>query len=400
MKGTYTVICLLCCFYSFAQLPAHSFGGTRKFSDIVLEYENLAGIKGHLSNSQRTMWHALGLNENEEESFQFDRWKWYWQQHLDQNGFIVPPIKNFREWQKAFKQTARKGADKTTLTSSAAWSFVGPDSSDTDGNGVGRITLVAFHPSNASTYLVGSPGGGVWRTSDNGSHWTCLTDQMPLLSISDIKYNPLNPNTIYICTGDKDGDDYWSIGVFKSTNGGDTWTSTGMVFGDSTLNLCNSILINPLDTNTLILGTTLGIYISHDAGTSWTLTYGGYNFKQLLYHPTDTNVIYATSHYSDTQAAQVFRSADGGTTWSMVTSFSGTYRISLAVTPANVAIVEGVCSATDYGLKNIIRSTDTGNTFAQVYDGSCGSGNSNLLAFNPDKRYSIKQAYDTINKLI
>jgi photosystem II stability/assembly factor-like uncharacterized protein len=369
-----------------------------KFSEVVARHNAMLAAQEPAKNEHKNKKNKAkkeGANDEEaDKNYHFDRWKWYWQQHLDPNGYLVSPLKTWNEWEKY--NHIRAGA-KTTGASSALWSFVGPDSSGdysngSPGSGVGRINCVAFHPTDPNTYWIGSPGGGGWKTTNNGLTWTCMTDQLPLLSISEILYNPLNPNTMYICTGDRDGDDYYSIGVLKSYDGGNTWNTTGLTWDISTVNLANSMVINPSDTNTLILGTSLGIYSSHDGGNTWVLSPSsatGFDYKQVLYHPTDTNIVYATSHYNDSTSAsaQIFRSADGGYTWTQVTTFTDAYRISLAVSPAAINIVvASVAEATgsnQYGLNGVWHSTDTGHTFTEIFTGGC-TGHNNLLSFNAD----------------
>ena len=325
--------------------------------------------------------------EDREKDYQFKRWLWYWQQHLDANGYMVSPMKTWEEWSKLQQKNT---AAKTTSTAIRGdWTFQGPDSSEAGGEGVGRINVVAFHPTDVNTFWIGSPGGGAWKTTNNGANWTCMTDQLPLLSISDIKFNPLNPNTVYMCTGDRDGQDYYSIGVLKSTNGGTTWNTTGISWTTSQFNVANSILVNPIDTNSLVLAATDGIYRSFNGGTTWTQVVPAGDYMQLLYRPNDTNIVYATSYYdyASSTNAQIWRSKDGGTTWTQVSSFTDADRVSLAVTAANPNIVKALVSAVDAtnadGLSGIYSSSDTGHTFTQVFAGGC-SGTQNLLSFNQD----------------
>ena len=187
---------------------------------------------------------------------------------------------------------------------------------------------MAFHPTNTNTFLVGSAGGGVWETTNNGLSWTALADHLPVLSVSDIDYNPLNPNTLYMCTGDRDSRDHYSIGVLKSYDGGVNWDTTGLKWGISQVRLTNCLVINPLDTNHLILATSEGIYRSFNGGQSFAKVQNG-NFKQVLYHPTDTNIVYATSFftYMNGTDGQIFRSANGGATWTQVSPTAGAYSL-------------------------------------------------------------------------
>jgi len=328
--------------------------------------------------------------ESEEEgeaevNYQFNRWLWYWQQHTDSNGYMVSPITTVREWLK-YKGQQSKLNNTAKTTGSAVWSFQGPAAFNGGGNGLGRMTAIGFHPTDTNTFWVGTAGGGAWKTTDNGATWTCMTDKnLPITGVSDIIINPLNPNSVYLLTGDRDGNgsiDFsnYSYGIIKSNNGGATWDTTGITWQDSAKIVANSLIMNPKDTSTLLMATVNGIYRSLDASKTWTKVLTG-NFIQLLYHPTDTNIIYAAGGPLLGNAL-VYRSTDGGATWTASTGFSSALRISIAVTPANPGIVKAVAADGSYGLRGIYSSSDTGKTFNRIYDADSGC-QYNILSFDP-----------------
>lgn len=63
---------------------------------------------------------------------------------------------------------------------------------------------MGFHPTNSNTFWVGTPAGGLWKTTNGGNTWTTNTDNLPVLGVSDIAINPDNPSIMYIATGDGD----------------------------------------------------------------------------------------------------------------------------------------------------------------------------------------------------
>ncbi len=322
-----------------------------------------------------------GMHKKEGKDYHFDRWMWYWDAHTDENGYMVSPLKTLEEWRK-YKAAHQASANKTTAAVKADWKFQGPTSSFSGYSGVGRINKIVFHPSSATTFWACTAGGGLWKTTNNGVNWVSLTDTLPVLGTSDLGVNPLNPNTLYLCTGDRDAGDSYSIGVLKSTDGGATWNTTGFSWTTSQMRLTNSIVINPIDTNSITLATSSGIYKSYDGGASWSLKMGG-NYKQVLYHPTDTSVLYAATYGNGN--ADVLRSADGGKTWAPVPSLTGKKRITLAVTPADVKIVRAIAAKDNGGLDGIYESLDTGKTFTKKYGPSGCNGDllSGSNAANP-----------------
>jgi photosystem II stability/assembly factor-like uncharacterized protein len=312
----------------------------------------------------------------EKKDYHFNRWLNYWEGRTDENGYLVSPRKHWEEYKKLQQQSMQNRAAAKGTSVDVNWTFHGPDNPLAGNYGLGRINVIEFHPTDTNTYMIGSPGGGIWRTTDDGDNWTVLNDFLPLLGVSDIDYNPQNPNTIYICTGDRNASDTYSMGVFKSTDGGITWDTTGFQYGFTELKKTNGLLINPVDTNSFTLATSDGIYKSFDAGQTWKQVAPGF-FQQILAHPTDTAIIYATG-YVTFNTRQVYRSADGGNTWQLTASYPGTSRVEMAVTKADPAIVKLVVANTSYGLEGIYHSADTGKTFTKIFDDK--NCDSNILA--------------------
>ena len=374
------------CLVISAQLMAQvNIAGSKvpvKLSDVIASYQKTHPGYGKSNGILSKVLPGLP-REHDEADYQFDRWLWYWKQHTDGNGYIVSAAKTWQEWQKAEAGKKEHAAARTTSGSAAAWIFQGPDSSEAQGQGVGRINVVAFHPTDSNTFWIGSPGGGAWKTTNYGTSWTCMTDQLPVLSVSDIVFNPLNPNTVYLCMGDREAGDYYGVGLLKSYDGGASWHTTGISWTPSMYNIANSMLINPLDTNSLILATTAGLYRSYDGGATFNVVNAN-NFMQVLYRPNDTGTVYGTTSidYSTTPytIAQIWLSNDGGTTWNQQTNLTTTNRITLAVTPAAPNMVLAVGSAYDVsgtnsnGLDGIYKSSDAGNSYTEIYIGGC-SGN-------------------------
>ena len=395
MKNLYRVaIGLLCSTSVIAQPVIMGNRANIKLSDVIRAHNeqdnDVMGFKPTEKDNASSGSLQKILKGEKEHDYRFNHWLWYWQRHTNKDGYLVGPAADWRALQSLQSTSNDRNADRTTSTT-LTWTFQGPDSSgaftgDGAGSGVGRINVIAFHPTDSNTYMIGSPGGGAWRTNNDGHTWTCVTDQLPNLSVGDIRYNPLNPNTVYLASGDRDGGDYPGIGVLKSYDGGTTWTTTGMSWPDSLYNTANCILVNPIDTNSLILATSLGIYRSFNAGASWVLVSAG-DFTQVLYRPGDTSIVYGgTTNMS--ASAEIYRSTNGGWTWTTVpTTFSGVMRVSLAVTPANPNLVMALASTnsgSNYaGLDGIYKSTDSGVSFTEVYTGSC-TGNHDLLGWNSD----------------
>ncbi|PWI30617.1 hypothetical protein DI383_03975 [Flavobacteriaceae bacterium LYZ1037] len=306
---------------------------------------------------------------------QFKRWEYYWKQRVDENGNFPSEGHVLNEMTRyKNSQTLNRGYS----TNTGNWELVGPIALPSNGtgqlNGNGRVNCIVFHPTDPNTIFVGAPSGGFWKTTDNGSTWTEYSNGLVRLGISSIVINPNNPDIIYLGTGDRDGGDAPGYGVYKSTDGGLTWTSSNNGMGNRTV---YEILMDPTNSDVLIAATSgFRIYKSTDAGLNWTYTPTSSSMKDIAFKPGDSNVIYASG-------TTVEVSTNGGASFSQVFNGvpSGAQRIALAVSadqPDWVYLIAGSSS----GLMGVYRSTDSGVSFLTRtttpnilgYDTNGGSG--------------------------
>jgi len=324
-------------------------------------------------------------------------WKWYerceyfWRTRLDENGNLPNPNHYYDELQRYRKQYP----DGMNKINAANWTVLGPvampgGSNDTmDLYSMGRINCITFHPTNKDIFWIGSSGGGVWRTDNGGVNWRSLTDSLPVLRISDIAIHPQNPDIMYIATGDFDlyiynlvGNSQYTCmgsGVFKTVDGGRTWTQTGLRFVQNNTtklsSLVRKILINPVNPNQLVAATGDGIRISDDAGDTWTRVQQGL-FIDMDANPLNPNTIYASAYPRigvNVTWAGIYKSLDFGRTWarisgnnpltSSVPRVDSVLRMDLALTPADTNYVYALSADYDNGFYSMTRSTDGGTTW-------------------------------------
>lgn len=271
--------------------------------------------------------------------------------------------KNFREWQI---QQAKKGKPMggAAQIASATFTALGPFGaiSGTAGNQLlksGRLNFITVDPTNSNNLWVGAPAGGLWQSTNGGTSWSTNTDQLSVNGCSDLAIDPTNTNIMYLATGDGDGGDTRSIGVLKSTDGGQTWNPTGLVNNVTTYFLIRRLIINPSNPQILLAATNQGIYRTTNGGTSWTVVNAA-NCYDLEFRPGDPNIVYASG--------SSFRiSTNGGASFTQVSSGIPTSasRMAIAVTPADslyVYVLAG--NGSNSGFLGFYRSTSGGTTFA------------------------------------
>ena len=120
---------------------------------------------------------------------QFKRWEYMMEPRLYPSGEIANT--DLRTWNTYHRYKAEQLASggRDNITHNGSWNFMGgTDHTSSTGynGGVGRVTCIAFHPTDPNIIFVGTPQGGLWKTTTGGNSWTCLTDGLPILGVSAI----------------------------------------------------------------------------------------------------------------------------------------------------------------------------------------------------------------------
>jgi hypothetical protein len=278
----------------------------------------------------------------------FKRWEKYWDQRVFSDGSFPPANLVQKNW-----ELYQVEKSLSALIPGSSWTSLGPNSSSGGYAGIGRINRLTFHPSNSSIIFACTAGGGLWKTTNGGTSWVPLTDNLASIGTSGLVINPTDPNIMYLATGDGDGADTYSYGVLKSTNGGLTWNATGLTFTTGTV--IYKLQQHATDPNILLAGTNGGLYRTANGGTSWTKVVASGQFY-------DIEALSATNMVAVTKGG-FYRSTDSGATWVLVTTISSTGRIALAVSASNPDFVGALVSNTSNGFKGFYASVDGGLTY-------------------------------------
>ena len=130
---------------------------------------------------------------------QFKRMEYWWEQRLYPTGELP---ESGIVWKEMERFNIR---NNSASRSTASWTEKGPkvwqNNTGHWNPGLGRINVIAVHPTNNQIIFIGTPAGGVWKTQDGGTIWTPLTDNLPTLGVSAISIDHSNPQVIYIGTG-------------------------------------------------------------------------------------------------------------------------------------------------------------------------------------------------------
>jgi hypothetical protein len=197
---------------------------------------------------------------------------------------------------------------------------------------VGRVSAIAVDPSDGSHLLVGSGGGGIWESRNTGTTWAPRGDGLATLAIGALCFDPRSPSTVYVGTGEGDAFAYLGQGVFRSVDGGMTWSLlarapfVGVGF--------YRLVVDPADSSLLYAATRAGIFTSADGGSTWT-SRRGTRCWSISVHPLGGTVEVLAGC-----ADGLFRSTDSGVTWTGVTlpglpSPPGFQRLAVSHAPGN-----------------------------------------------------------------
>lgn len=178
----------------------------------------------------------------------------------------------------------------------------------------GRTRGIVVDPDDPfkNTWYAGSVGGGVWKTTNAGTSWHCLTDGLPNLATTAIAQAQSNKNVLYVGTGEGffNADAIAGDGIFKSTDRGETWFQLPATTSNKDFSYVNRVVVDPSNENVIVVGTGTGIFKSVDGGTSWTKKSSFGNIQHVIANPLNFKTLYAAAN-----GKGVVKSFDAGDTW-------------------------------------------------------------------------------------
>jgi photosystem II stability/assembly factor-like uncharacterized protein len=254
----------------------------------------------------------------------------------------------------------------------------------------GRVIGIAVNPRDHSEYFVASGNGSLWKTTNAGVTFAPVFDEQTSFSIGAVTIAPSDPNVVWVGTGENNAQSYVvpGDGVYKSEDGGGSWTNMGLKESQQ----IGAILVHPRNPNTVWVaaygshrtsGGDRGVFRTTDGGKTWTnVLHPSDNTGcwELHMDPRDPDVLYAVAHqrqrYLTTivtggDESGIYKSTDGGTTWKRLEGGlpqKQVGRIGMAISPVDPDRLFAVVDAKEKKQKGTYVSTDAGASWTRASD--------------------------------
>jgi photosystem II stability/assembly factor-like uncharacterized protein len=268
----------------------------------------------------------------------------------------------------------KKGLSYANDASSlGGWTGLGP------GNIGGRTRALVINPEDARMMYAAGVAGGVWKTTNGGASWTPLGDFLPNIAVNSLAISPKNANVIYAGTGEAffNGDAIRGAGIFKSIDAGATWKQ---VASGTPFHYVADIVVSASRPSRVYAATRTGVWRSLDAGATWNQVLQAPMFGGCLdlVMRTDRAADHVFASCGNFDQAIVYRNtaAHAGGEWKSVLSDPGMGRTTLAIAPSNQNVLYALAASNvagnfQDGLHGVFRSANGGTTWtAQVRNNS------------------------------
>src|SRR5262245_29654325 len=255
--------------------------------------------------------------------------------------------------------------------SGLAWTFLGPRpieseywSGYTDAGG--RVSALVVDPRNASVLYIAAAQGGVWKSVDAGTTWMPLTDQLSSLASGALAFDPVDPDILYYGTGEQhySRNSVYGDGLFTTNSAGAGWWK--IATKGSVGNYIARIVVKPTNRDLIFVASDLGVVRSADRGVTWSVVLGVDWANDLAIVPDSTS----STVYASIFGHGIYRSDDDGLTWVQLGGGLPTTnlnRINFGLAPSNpLVLYAAFVAASDYTLLGMYRTSDGGITWSPL----------------------------------
>ncbi|MAT39049.1 MAG: hypothetical protein CL946_05535 [Ectothiorhodospiraceae bacterium] len=360
-------------------------------------------------NAQENPFESVPQFVKERKSFK--RYEWFYRQRTNPDGEL--PVATYLQERNTEMERDRVRKQSQYMqgpapAASVTWETIGPNSV-TDmwpshwGDVSGRVRAVAVHPTNANTAYIGAAAGGIWKTTNGGSSWSDIGSGLSSITFGAIAVSPADPNIVFAGTGEVmylfNSVTYDGQGLFKSTNGGTSWTHITNGFGNQTH--FSDIEVSPHNANIVLaslgsgyshLGSLSneGVWRSTDGGTTWTETLTSGDAFDVCFDPSSSTKAYAALG-GGSSSAGFYISTNAGASWtksnSGLPSTSNIQRIQISQSQSSPAVFYALIYNSSGTV--LYKSTDGGASWSQIAAGTKLGGTYDGTNWNDQGFYDL-----------
>lgn len=250
----------------------------------------------------------------------------------------------------------------------------------------GRIHDVEALPSDPSTIYVAAASGGLWKSTNHGTTWQPIFEDQPVSTFGDLAIAPSNPEVLWAGTGEQNNrqSTSWGNGVYRSTDGGESWTHAGLV---ETRHI-GRVRVHPENPGIAYVAALGNLWAPSEDRGVYKTTDGGQTWEKVLYideftgavdlvmDPVDPNTLYAAAYQrlrrtwgfnGGGPGSGIYKTTDGGQTWNELTNgipAGDKGRIGLAIAATNADIL--YATVEHDSAEGIYRTDDAGASWREV----------------------------------
>jgi photosystem II stability/assembly factor-like uncharacterized protein len=289
------------------------------------------------------------------------------------------------------------------------WHSIGPN------NVGGRTLAIAIHPTQPNVIWAGAATGGLWKSTTGGvgaAAWTYVNTGFPTVSVSTIVIDPSSQNTLYIGTGEfkrysqpgqigtPGARATYGLGILKSTDGGTTWSQTGLNWQLQDYKSIQRIVIHPTNRQILYAATSDGVYKTTDGGNTWSQSLATPATMDIVINPFTPSVLYASCGQLNTSPNPgLYKTTNDGASWTQLsgglpTTNFGRTALALYASPTTEIVFAGVGDASAL-TASLYKTTNGGMTWTLANSNNYASQQSwydNTVAVKPTDSSKVYSA--------
>jgi photosystem II stability/assembly factor-like uncharacterized protein len=277
---------------------------------------------GEVVKSYEAYYRSNPFTKNEHTQY-YKRWLRNTREVVNPQGFIDPISKSEKDKIDGERLRNRENnSGNRAVVTTPNWLPIGPFDFDKDAAGrshapgAAHVYTLEKAPSNPDVVYCGTANAGIWKSIDRGLNWTYVSSTIPVNYCNALEIHPTDPNTVWIGGNNR---------VYKTTNGGTSWTQIGNAAFNALSHSIDDISLKPGTTDILFVASNKGLFRSVDSGSNFVklLSPKGNDsyFGEIEFKPNDPNTVYALLNEVNGVYTELYKSIDGGNTFSVLSTW-------------------------------------------------------------------------------